>query len=90
MSLSNITDHQLQVFILGTLITSPKLVLSNNKLLFPDDDTENIPKNQCLTPNNFFEIQNTTKRNQLYVHLNIFYISYHIDDLVSLITNCKT
>ena len=75
---------------LGKLITSPKLIQSNNQLLFPNDDTENIPKNQYLTPNDFYEIQNTTKSKQLYIHLNISSISYHIDDLVSLITNCKT
>ena len=47
-------------------------------------------KSQYLTPNNFYEIQNTTKSKQLYIHLNISSISYHINDLVSLITNCKT
>ena len=90
MPFSNLTDHQLEAFMLGKLITSPKLIQSNNQLLFPNDDTENIPKNQYLTPNDFYEIQNTTKSKQLYIHLNISSISYHIDDLVSLITNCKT
>ena len=75
---------------LGKLITFPKLIQSDNQLVFPNDDTENIPKNQYLTPNDFYEIQNKTKSKQLYIHLNISSISYHIDDLVSLITNCKT
>ena len=47
-----------------------------------------------MTPNDFYEIQNTTKSKQLYIHLNhglnISSISYHSDDPVSLITNCKT
>ena len=90
MPFNNLTDHQLEAFMLGKLITSPKLIQSNNQLLFPNDDTENIPKNQYLTPNDFYEIQNKTKSKQLYIHLNISSISYHIDDLVSLITNCKT
>ena len=90
MPFSNLTDHQLETFMLGKLITSPKLIQSNNQLLFPNDDTENIPKNQYLTPNNFYEIQNKTKSKQLYIHLNISSISYHIYDLVSLIANCKT
>ena len=47
-------------------------------------------QNQYLTPNNIYEIQNTTKSKQLYIHLNISSISCHIDYLVSLITNCKT
>ena len=47
-------------------------------------------QNQYLTPNNIYEIQNTTKSKQLYIHLNISSISRHIDYLVSLITNCKT
>ena len=76
---------------LGKLITSTKLILSNNQILFPNDDTENIRKNQYLTPNDFYEIQNTTKsKRQLCKDINISAISYHIDDLVSLITNCKT
>ena len=87
---SNLTAHQLEAFMLGKLITSPKLMQSNNHLLFPNDDTENIPKNQYLTPNDFYKIQNTTKSKQLYIHLNISSISYHNGDLVSLITNCKT
>ena len=90
MSFSNFTDHQLDAFMLAALITSPKLNLSNNQLPFPNDDTENIPKYQFLTPNNFHEIQNTTKIKQFSIHLNISCISYYIDDLVSLITNCKT
>lgn len=75
---------------LGTLINSPNLKFSNFQLLFPNGNTENIPKNQFLTPNSFYEIQNTTKSEQLYIHLNISCISYQINNLVSLITNCKT
>ena len=90
MLFSNLTDHQLEAFMLDKLITSPKLILSNNQLLFPNGNPINIPKNQYLTPNDFYEIQNTAKSKQLYIHLNISAISYHIDDLVSLITNCKT
>ena len=90
MMFSNLTGHQLEAFMLGKLITSPKFIQSNNQLLFPNGDTENIPKNQYLTSNDFHEIQNTTKRKQLYIDLKISSISCHIDDLVSLITNCKT
>ena len=43
---SNLADHQLEVFMLCKLITSPKLIQSNNHLVFPNDDKENIPKNQ--------------------------------------------
>ena len=68
---------------LGKLKTSPKHILLNNQLLFPNDDTENIPKDQYLTANDFYEIQNTTKSKQFYIHLNISSISCHIDDVVS-------
>ena len=71
MSLSNITNCQLEAFILGKLITSPKLILSNNQLLFPNNYTENILKNQYLTPNDFYKIQNTRKSKQLSIYLNI-------------------
>ena len=90
MLFSNLTDHQLEAFMLGKLITCPKFIKSNNQLPFQNEDTENIPKNQYLTPNNLYEIQNTTKSKQLYIHLNISSISYHIDDIILLTTNCKT
>ena len=71
----NVMDDQLEAFMFGKLITYPKLILSNNQPLFPNDNTENIPKNQQLTPNDFYKIQNTTKSKQLYIHLNIPSIS---------------
>ena len=65
-------------------------MLSNTQLFFPDDDLENTQKNQCLVPNDFYEIQNTTKSKQLYLHLNISSIWYYVDDLAVLVANCKT
>ena len=65
-------------------------MLSNNQLLFPDDDLENTQKIQCLKPNNFYEIQNTTKSKQLYLHLNMPFISHHVDDLAARVANYKT
>ena len=44
MPFSNFTDHHLEAFMIGKLIVSPKLILSNNQQLLPNDDTENIPK----------------------------------------------
>ena len=73
----NLTDHQLESFMLGKLITSPKLIQLNNQLLFPNDDTENIPKNRYLTPYNFYEIQNTTKSKQLYTFKHILHLQSH-------------
>ena len=46
MPFSNLTGHQLEAFMLGKLITSLKLIQSNNQLLFPNFNTENISKNQ--------------------------------------------
>ena len=68
MPFSNLTDHKLEVFIFGKLITSPKLIPSNHQVLFPNDNTGNIPKNQYMTPNDFYEIQNTTKSKHM-LHL---------------------
>ena len=90
MLFNNLTDHQLEAFMFGKFITSLNLILSNNQLLFQNGDSENIPKKHYLTPNDFYEIQNTTKSKQLYINLSISSIFYHTDDLVSLITNCKT
>ena len=89
MSFISFADHQLMVFFLDMLITFPKLV-SNNQLLFPNDNSENISKNQYLAPADFYQIQNTTKSKQLYLLLNIPSISYQTDDFASLIKNCKT
>ena len=58
---SNLTDQQLEAFILSKSITSPKLTLPIKQLLFPNDHTDNMPKNHYVTPNNFYEIQNTKK-----------------------------
>ena len=38
----------------------------------------------------FYEIQNTIKTKQLFLHLNKSSISYHDDDLVTVGANCKT
>ena len=39
-------DYQLEAFMFGKLIAYPKVILSNNQPLFPNYNTENIPKNQ--------------------------------------------
>ena len=83
-------NNLIEALMLGKLPTSPKLMVSNNQLLFPDNDLENALKSQCLIPNNFYEMQNTTNSKQLYLHLNISSISYHVDDLATPVANCKT
>ena len=68
--------------------TSPKLLSTNDHLLFPDEECENESKTKLITPGNFYQISNNNSNN-LFLHLNIFSVSYHIDNLNTFLMNCK-
>ena len=73
---------------LGKVLTSPKLLSTNNYLLFPDEECENAAKTELMTPDNFYQISNNNLNN-LFFHMNILSVSYHIDVLNTFIMNCK-
>ena len=73
---------------LGKSLTSPKLSSTSDYLLFPDEECENAAKTELMTSDNFYQINNNNLNN-LFLHMNISSVSYHIDDLNTFIMNCK-
>ena len=73
---------------LGKLLTSPKLLSTNDYLLFPDEECENAAKTELMTPDDFYQINNNNSNN-LFLHMNISSVFYHIGDLNILIIKCK-
>ena len=73
---------------LGKALTSPKLFSTHDNLLFPDEEYENAAKTELMTPDDFYQINNNNSNN-LFLHMNISSVSYHIDDLNTFIMNCK-
>ena len=43
---------------LGKVLTSPKLLSTNDYLLFPDEECENATKIELMTPDDFYQINN--------------------------------
>ena len=74
---------------IGTFLTSPKLTIERNEILFPSDDCDNVTKNELYTPENLYKINTDQNSDNLFIHINISTISYHIDDLTAIINNCK-
>ena len=58
---------------LGRVLTFPKHLSTNDYLLFPDEETES------MTPDYFYQINNKNSNN-LFWRMNIWLVSYHIDD----------
>ena len=51
---NKLTDYQLKALMLGKVLTSPKLLSTNNYLLFPDEESENAAKTELMTPDYFY------------------------------------
>ena len=73
---------------LGKVLTSPKLLSTNDYLLFPDEECKNAAKSKLMTPDDLYQIYNNNSNN-LFLHMNIFSVFYHIDDPNTFIMNCK-
>ena len=73
---------------LGKVLPSPKLLSTNDYLPFTDEECENAAKTESMTPDDFYQINNNNSNN-LFLHMNILSVSYHIDDLNTFIMNCK-
>ena len=58
----------------GKLLTSPKLTIEKNKILFPSDNCENVIKNELYTPNNFYKINTDQTSDNLFMLMNILLI----------------
>ena len=73
---------------LGKVLTFPKLLSTNDYLLFPDEECENAAKTELMAPDDFYQISNNNLNN-LFLHMNISPVLYHIDDLNTFVMNCK-
>ena len=76
---NKLTDYQLKVLNLGKVLTSPKLLSTNDYLLFPHEECENAAKTELMTPDDYYQINNNSLNN-LFLHMNISSVCYHIDD----------
>ena len=71
---STLSDIQLEELMTGKLLTSPKLTIEKNKILFPSDNCENVIKNELYTPNNFYKINTDQTSDNLFMLMNILLI----------------
>ena len=53
-----LTDYQLKALILHKVLAYPKLLPTNDYLLFPDEECENAVKTELMTPDDFYQINN--------------------------------
>ena len=51
---NKLTDYQLKAQVLGKVLTSPKLLSTNDYLLFPEEECENKAKIELMTADNFY------------------------------------
>ena len=85
---NKLIDYQLKALMLGKVLTFPKLLSTNDYLLFPDEECENAAKAKLMTPDNICQISNNNSNNHFF-HMNILSVSYHIDVLNTFKMNCK-
>ena len=85
---NKLTDYQLKALMLGKVLTSSKLLSTNDYLLFLDEECKNAAKSEFMTPDDFYQINNNNSNN-FFLHMNISSDSYHIDDLNTFIMHCK-
>ena len=86
---SQLSDNQINNLMLGSLMTSPKQIIQENQVIFPNDKQSSVTTKEVFTPDEFHNHLKTLLPSNLYLHMNISSQSYHIDDLKSLITNCQ-
>ena len=89
VAFSQLSDNQINNQMLGSLITSPKLIIKENQVIFLIDKQGSVTTNEIFTPDEFHNYLKTLLPSNLYLHMNILSLSYNIDDLKSLITNCQ-
>ena len=89
MPFSDLSDNQLKMFMSGKTIISPNLVKENqNDQLVPQEFGAAIKRN-LYTPQEINGIQISKESHNLFIHINIASITYHIDELHSFINDLK-
>ena len=85
---SQLSDNQINNLMLESLMTSPKQIIQENQVIFPNEKQSSLTANEIFTPDKFRNHLKTLLPSNLYLPMNISLLSYHIDNLKSLITNC--
>ena len=83
---SELSDSQLSRATIENLISSPKKIIWDNNLVSLNDQYETEIKNDSFTPNEFYgNLKTISPTYNLYIHMNISSIQYHINDLRDLV-----
>ena len=83
---SELSDSQLSRVTIENLISSPKKIIWDNNLVSLNDQYETAIKNDSFTPNEFYRnLKTISPTYNLYIHMNISSIQYHINDLRDLV-----
>ena len=85
---SNMTNMQLKRLIKEKYLLSQKLISEQDQILFSDKNFS-FTTNDYSTPEEFSKFIDNKSPSHLYLHTNIFSLSYNIDDLGSFILNCR-
>ena len=81
-----LSDSQLSRATIENLISSPKKIIWDNNLVSLNDQYETAIKNDSFTPNEFYgNLKTISPTYNLYIHMNISLIQYHINDLRDLV-----
>ena len=69
-------------------LSPPKTITQENNLASLDDESGTSVKNDCLTPDEFYqELSTISPPANLYLHVNISSLPYYFNDLKYLIEN---
>ena len=83
---SELSDSQLSRATIENLISSPKKIIWDNNLVSLNDQYETAIQNDSFTPNEFYgNLKTISPTYNLYIHMNISSIQYHINDLRDLV-----
>ena len=86
-----ISESQLSRVTKENLISFPKKIIQENNLVFLNDQYGTAIKNDSLTPDEFCKnLKTISPTYNLYIHMNISSLQYHIDDLRYLVENCPS
>ena len=86
---SELSDSQLSRVTKENLISSPKKIIQVNNLVFLNDQYGTAMKNDSFTPDEFYEnLKTISPTYNLYIHMYISSLRYHIDDLRYLVESC--
>ena len=89
LTFSELSNSQLSRITKENLISSPKKIIQDNNLVILNDQYGTAIMNDSFTPDEFYEnLKTISPTYNLYIHMNISSLQYHIDDLRYLVESC--